>query len=546
MPDPSKAAPADRIPRFVWLVALSVAALRSLPFLRALLIDMGTDALRLPIGYVPKDWLQYAALLRHSDQGPLFLINPFTTEPQGGHFILLYHQLLGSLHQLTGVDVFWLLELSRWPATLLLFAILWRFLQPILPDLRHRRFAIVLVAFGGGFNSLVWLLARAFPAIAEYSRDLWHLYGWSTFESCYNPLWILGLTGILWINSTLLAPEGPVGRRAIAKVSIGFFLLWYLHAYSAMVLPVLAGGALVADWIGTRHFPGRRLLRIFVALLPGVLLAGLTTLWQLGDPVFRASSGYVWGSQRLAIFWYPVALGGVGLLAVLGWRDRRGVEARWLRTLAGWAVAAMWLSASPLLNGYHFIFVMHLPLAIVGAPVLADFVSRRWVRGAAGRRWALLALCAIFVSPVTATWASVAEVADANEGTVERGAMAIVTDLAKRPRGHVLAPPVLGNLIPALTHHRVWVGHWFLTPAFGDRVRRYRSFQAQPEGGWPGIATLVRRHRLRYLVLPSRSIPAVRRQLAVPPCGSRSFPLWTLLILPKPGAAPAEACRVAP
>ena len=63
----------------------------------------------------------------------------------------------------------------------------------MLPDVRTRTWTCWLVALGGGIE--VFIL----PAVNQLGPDqmsvvgmgLWPLQGWTTFQSFYNPLWIL-------------------------------------------------------------------------------------------------------------------------------------------------------------------------------------------------------------------------------------------------------------------------------------------------------------------------------------------------------------------
>src|SRR6185503_18610596 len=178
-------------------MALGVALLRALPFLQLIVRQPPRGYVYMPIGYLPKDWLAYVALIRQAaDTGRLLLANPFTTEPQQGRFVLLFHQALGALHLATGIDPFWLLELSRVPLLLVFFAVLWRFLGHLFVERRVKLWACALAAFAGGVEPFVLPLARALlsPATSQrIDRELWHFYGWSGFAAFYNPLWIAAL-----------------------------------------------------------------------------------------------------------------------------------------------------------------------------------------------------------------------------------------------------------------------------------------------------------------------------------------------------------------
>lgn len=530
----------ERIPKTVWVAAFLLAALRSLPFWWAL-GRTPEGGVGLPISYIPQDWLAYTGLIHHASEGAPFLIDPFTTEPQAGRFLLLFHQFLGCIHDVTGADPFWLIELSRWPATFLMMWALWRFLRMVLPHPESRARAIWLVAFSGGFDALVRPFAVLAPSpVSKWiGTDLWHLYGWSTFEAAFNPLWILGLAGILLVGTPLLQPGGPRTRRDLTTVVAGFPVLWFVHSYSALVLPALLAGVVTVDWIAEGRFPTSRAVRAALALLPGFAVVAAVSVWQLADPVFRAASGGVVGSQSPSVFWYPVTFGAVGILAILGWRHGDEASRPGLRVLAGWFVGGAWLASSPVLNGYHFVYILHLPLAVAGTHCLDGWVERARAGGDRRRiRRSLLAL-ALFASPIVVTATSLAEVGEAQ--TVPTPVMELLDDLAVLPAGNVLAPPIVSILVPTFTPHRVWVGQWFLTPDFQTRSRVYDEL-TDDEADPARLSGIVAANSIRYLVAPARSAARMSSTLGDRVCSTKAYGPLVMLMLVDSRAAAGRGC----
>ena len=77
-----------------------------------------------PIGYNPKDLVTYVAFIREAAaNGQLFQVNPFTTLPQDGRYLLLLQDVLGLVCRLTGANPFTVLELSRVPLLALLLPV---------------------------------------------------------------------------------------------------------------------------------------------------------------------------------------------------------------------------------------------------------------------------------------------------------------------------------------------------------------------------------------------------------------------------------------
>lgn len=520
---------ATTTPWFVWASALLVALLRSLPFVQALVTSRpGMESL--PVGFIAKDWFAYAALIRRVGEDGLLLVNPFTTQPHDGRILLLFHGILGQFHALTGIDPLWLLELSRWPLTVVFALLLWRLLVRLFDRPDHARWAFLLGMFSGGLEfpvqeGLRLLIEAQVAPVRVWNQalqDLWHLYGWNTYQSAFNPLWLCGLIGILGFAGGLGSDARP-GGPAILWATLGFVALWFTHTYSAMAVLGIAGGIVAVRWIGDGRFPVETAANAMRRLGPGLALAGAASLWQAADPVFRGSAGSFFGTQAPSAFWLPLTLGVPGLLAVRGWL--RGGPPRRRDLIAGWTVAAAMMAVSPVINGYHFVYLLHIPVCIAAAPVLAERVSQ-------GRLAAVVLCVLLFASTVFSTVQAARDVGGLSE--VPSEAMALIRDLADEPPGNVLAPPEFGNIIPAFSTHRVWVGHWFMTPGFQSLAATYQRWF----GGAEAPVTFRREilhtlssQRIRWVVLPSPCVPAMKEALAGVPFSIRQFGAHALVAI---------------
>ncbi|MDH3745877.1 MAG: hypothetical protein OES47_12325, partial [Acidobacteriota bacterium] len=76
------------------------------------------------------------------------------------------------------------------------------------------------------------------------------------------------------------------------------------------------------------------------------------------------------------------------------------------------------------------------------------------------------------------------------------------------PQGRVLAPPKIGLVIPAYTHHRVWAGHWFLTPDYWPKVELYPRLISDP-ARFAELNALLDQDRIDYLVVPTQVVPSL-------------------------------------
>ncbi len=513
-----------------WLAFAITAVLRALPFTATRAISAGGGDAFLPIGFIPKDWCQYVALIREpSVPGSLALANPFTTEQQSGRFVLLLHQALRAVYRATGIDPFWLVELSRPVLLACLLCAFWQLLRLVFHHDRERTWAAWLLALSGGFGALVGAFVPVSPSPLHQvvRQDLWTMMGWTAFEALYNPLWIAGLSLLFLLLCIVLAPGGVLGVRESAVAAVLWIALWFTHVYSALAaLAIVAAVPAVEACAGAVRW--REHLGRAAALLPAVAVVGAITMWQLLDPVFRASSGGILGTQLLPSFWYPFAYGALGFLALRGLGAWTHSGHPWRHALVAWIAAAALLHASPLINGYHFVAYLYPALCIAAAPVVADLFAR-----ARATRLPWLAACALgavlFSSPVIVTIVDCR--AALSESRVPVTVVQLLQALSTRRPGNVLSPPEFGNLIPAFGPHRVYVGHWFMTPGFGSRSSRYWSMVNGGDAAATELTELVRDAHIDYLVLPADSLKSFAPILANSPEHPDVFGPWALVSL---------------
>ncbi|HEY8493373.1 MAG TPA: hypothetical protein VIN04_05735, partial [Myxococcota bacterium] len=224
---------------------------------------------------------------------------------------------------------------------------------------------------------------------------------------------------------------------------------------------------------------------------PAVAIAGAISLWQLEEPVYRRSTEGVIGSRNLSPLWYPLTLGLLGVLALAGARRMLGERGAFRFELLGWVVAVVLLHGLPFLNGYKFVFLLPLPLCVLAAPVARELFGGPRLR-------ALVAGIALFGGVALQTleaWG------DGKTSVLSAHAMELIDALALRPAGNALVPPVIGAALPAYTPHRVWIGHWFLTPDVEERQRTLTRLMADPAAAAAELRALCREQRLRYLAV---------------------------------------------
>jgi hypothetical protein len=504
---------ADRPPVAFWMIPLAVALLRTLPFLWLRCVTPPEGLAFIGVGFIPKDFLAYLALIRQvGDDGAWLLHNPFTTDPQCPRFILLFHWGLGLISSVTGLAPVWVLELSRIPLTFVFFWALWRFLGPILTHPSDRLWGCVLVGFSGGIEGFFRPFASQLPeAFAQPFMEMtWAMFGWNTLAAFFNPLWIAALIPTLFVLRPILAPNGPQNGRDLVVIGAGFFLTYWIHPYTAIFILAVAFAGPVIELVLGQKMDRWKTGKIALALVLPLLLIALIGRWQAQDAVYRVSASRVFGGQELAVFWYPWTLGILGVLAIRGARLWFHQSRPYRFGLLAWVMAVVFLHTSPVINGYKFAFLLHLPLCIYAAPAVREMTADLRLAAPARKLKAIALLILLFASAVFVPFESLGEVERDNFIPAEYAQ--IIETLSHKPAGNALVPEELGNILPAFTAHRVWVGHWFMTPNYTRRVQEYEVLTKTPRY-FNRLQQLLADQHILYLVVPAERTADLARQL---------------------------------
>ncbi len=487
--------------RVLWIV---VAVALALPALRLLPVAYGhslttPDRVFVGFGFLPKDLIQYAAMMQQAkDEGGFFLRNDFTLEPQDGRYALAFYWGVGRLAALFDSDVLAVWHAAQYLVAVALLLSVWRFLAFFFSEPRDRLLAYALIGFGGGFEWLVWWLGGWLPVAAKDALTLasWPMVGWNTFESLFNPALTAAYLALIWAL-VFLVRGVTSGRKRELAVAAGLVVVTYsIHGYTAIGLGgILAAAFARFAWEARRGDRGRLADALRVAAVGAAFLAPLLlSQWQSQDGVFRATSRKaLFTDQAYPFYWWPVTY---GLLLVFAAAGLRGFARRAefpFKLVIGWLLAGVAMTHLPLLSPYKLQFLLHLPLCIVATVGL-----RAWV-GEPRRRAAFVAvLSLLFATNLWVVPLSIREVRDLDTHFLPRAEFEAIEALRELERGAVLASPVTAGYVPWLARKPVYVGHWFLTLAPAQKWQRVRNFYA-PTTSTEWRVAFLRENDIRYL-----------------------------------------------
>jgi len=73
------------------------------------------------------------------------------------------------------------------------------------------------------------------------------------------------------------------------------------------------------------------------------------------------------------------------------------------------------------------------------------------------------------------------------------------------PAGNVLAPMAISNVLPSFTPHRVFNGHWFMTPDSDLKARFYETIMQNPSAYSLEIINLINTQKINYIIHPAKN-----------------------------------------
>ncbi len=386
----------------------------------------------------------------------------------------------------------------------LLIVVIYRFSAAFLREPRDRMIATFLAAFAGGLG---WLLS--FTGQAQLPADFYIPEGFSFLILFGLPHLALAraalLGGLLALMRSLptddrvgalLQPRNPqpqpsskptpevdessplpevgVGWKYLILAAACWLIVGLCVSFYLAILYCILGAWGLAAWVKQRRFP----LALFVrAVIPAAITLPLFLYYLLAftrNPAFAA-----WSAQNLLAspppLQYLFAYLPIGLLAIFGVR-RLWVGTRFSPLLIGWVLIVPILVYLPINVQRRMSEAVIVPLAIlavVGLRVLADWGVPRLARGALVGVTLLTSLFLLLggflaaATPARPLFRPAAEIAAFDW-----------LNQHSQPGEIVLSAVETGNVIPAWTHLRVYMGHGPETLNWQFKTARLEYFYA--------------------------------------------------------------------
>ncbi len=445
----------------VLIYALLLAALTTAPYILGW-ASQGSDKVFSGFFYGTDDGSSYLGKMRLGAQGRWDFSLFYTAEKHDSAGLLFLPYIIpGQIVRLFMSDtdprltgtLLGVFHLMRVVFGVLLVTVMYRFIAAFLRSKRARLLALILATFGGGFG---WLVLPFGSVPPEF-----YIPEGFTFQILFG-LPHLALARAMLLTGLLLIMDSRTSRAGLAGICwliVGLAVPFYL-----VIIYAIVGAWGLATWVRNRAFPTQLFIRCVVAGGITLPLFLYNVVIFTGNPAFAQ-----WSAQNLLpsppIVHYVLAYLPLAVLAFIGgrWAWRRAKLDMRYTLLIGWPLIVPILVYLPINVQRRMAEAVIVPLSILasaGVMLLAKRARKSYRKS--WRRTSALVLLATL--PVTlflllgGFLTALGSQPPTFHPAAEIAALNWLNEHAA-PGEVVLGSFETGNIIPAYTNLRVYVGH---------------------------------------------------------------------------------------
>lgn len=536
--------------RFVYSVILFTLALTMVPYIQGYLLSNGRHYLWM--GYNLDDACVYLSWMRQAMHGSIHQYNLFTTDSQPPMLANPLFWILGVIAGLTHLPLLFLFHAARLIGAFFLLIVVWQLICETVKHSLARRASLLFVCFASGLGWLPLFWPNEGVSIFRLPIDIWQPEAF-TFLSIYlSPLFAVSM--LLQVAVLLLLYRCyHSGRTDLAvKAGLCVLILGLVHTYDVVGLSLtwfifILIRLIMKDSLAKSVKAWRNTLISAIVGLPGIAIIA----WELhSNSIFHKRAEVP--TLAPAVQWILVGYGCTLLLALVPvylaskgsktvpttdeeTEDTSAIHSLFnasdaFALLLVWAVCQMIACYLPVAFQRKMIQGEHFPLAIlagVGAGYLLSIMRKQRLQSV------MLAGLTLFLSLSNIRfllremsnnvqdrvqtlqqrpYLLPGEIAALNWVRTTLPAGAAVQPLpwvkvfqGANGQGHLAATDMtLACVLPGLTGHAVWCGHWGETPEYGPKLGDLMRF-ALPQTSNASRMALLLRMKVSYLIFSQKS-----------------------------------------
>lgn len=411
----------------------------------------------------------YLSQIEQARQGRPLFDNLYTAEAQKPRIFSPLWLVLGWLGKLTSISNFWIFHIARILSGIVFLYLFYLFLTRIFEKIKYRQLVFWILGLASGWG--IFTVKRFFTeeiAFNQYGVDLWVSESNTFLTLAHSALFIISQGLILLIFWWLIERFKRANFKEVVSVSVIILLLGFLHPYDLVIIDSVLGVWLIWEMIREKKWLWRF---VFKAMIIGLasLVPVLYFVWLFKSQ--PAVGG--WAIQNITIspnilnYFIGYGLLAVGVLAALP-REIKSQNNYW-RFLSLWIIIGWLLLFAPFSFQRRLVNGLHLPMVILGFSgllIILGWLKEIWpslVKKIFGQ--SVLWVLAIFLLTITTFYNLFFEITIFNYRSAPQfisksvyEAMFWLKDNVAKDQV-ILAEPINGNIIPALSANPVYIGH---------------------------------------------------------------------------------------
>jgi hypothetical protein len=473
---------------FVWAIAVVVLGLTSLPYLYGHLSSPPDKQFMGLMLDVP-DHGQYLSWWR-GFQSSLLISNKLTPEPNEPIFFNLLWWALAQVSRWTGLGYVPVYQVFRWIAGGSFLWAVYRLIAQLLPDVRQRRTAFLLVTFSSGLG---WVLVVLKYTLAKgellFPLDVYIAEGNSFLCILGYPHFAFAAAFIALTFEFIWRGWKEEQTKYMVIAGVLALLLGWMHAYDLLLIYGIIGTFAILVWLKQRAFSWRLFWGgVIVCVLScsgaiySVVLTTVDPLWEEVLAQFANADVYTPSPPHLVILFGFSLLLAVTAWIGLVWRKQWSEENLFV---IGWFLAGAMLNYIPTDFQIHMLNSWQIPIMVLVTKGLYDFVTpaiANWrpTVGEKATRWVVVVF-AIAVLPTNLylwAWRFVDLARHDYPFYLHREDAAALDWLRENtsPDDVVLCSLTIGQYVPAVSGNTAFLAHWAQTVDFYDKRNRVARF----------------------------------------------------------------------
>lgn len=470
---------------FVFLVIFMIMFLNIFPYYYANKVSPANLKFTGNFYYID-DYNTYLAKAAQGEEGRWLLINKFTSKESKPRFIYIFYILLGHLSRILKINLENLFFISRIILGITLLVAIYFFIRGIIENMKLRKIIFLIICFSSGFG---WLVLSSFSEMIK-GHDLQPI---DLMRPEANPIERFTnvphylLAHILLILAILFFIKSLDKKSYLYSIISGFLALFLslVLPFHTIVLYALLVIFLVFNAIRkvVRSFDFKSFLLIFFISLPSFLwmawLSFFDSIWsQMNKQNIVSSPPFIY-----IILGYGLLF----LLAVLGIYYIFKNKEKKLQILPLWFLVVLVLIYLPFKIQFRFLeTAFYVPVSILaGYGLFLLFPTYFNERKEQIRKYNLYRKCVIWIFIITI----LGTVFLFNKLNSILSSLPSIIFIEKQflsdfgwikdnidRKSVILSSYQTGNIIPGLTGHTVYVGHWAETINLDEKLQKVSDF----------------------------------------------------------------------